>query len=129
MGFPARFVFREQQSVATPQAARGWTHPPYRHFKIQSCFSLGCLQGGGFSKQPCCTPLTARITSLAPRRFAILYSAAYPLPFDAMLRELQAGGRSLPTLHVLGRKDTINPPELGERLASCFAAARVGPRL
>jgi hypothetical protein len=46
-----------------------------------------------------------------------------------MLRELQAGGRSLPTLHVLGRKDTINPPELGERLASCFAAARVGPRL
>ena len=24
-----------QQSVATPQAARGYTHPPCRHFKIQ----------------------------------------------------------------------------------------------
>jgi hypothetical protein len=31
---PARV---EQQSVATPQAARGWTHPPCRHIKIQSC--------------------------------------------------------------------------------------------
>jgi 5'-3' exonuclease len=28
------------QSFTTPQAARGWTHQPYRHFKIQSCFCL-----------------------------------------------------------------------------------------
>jgi hypothetical protein len=31
----------EQQSVATPQAARGWALPPYRHFKIQSCCRPG----------------------------------------------------------------------------------------
>jgi monoamine oxidase len=31
----------EQQSVATPHAARGWVRPPYRHFKIQSCFCPG----------------------------------------------------------------------------------------
>jgi hypothetical protein len=31
----------EQQSVATPQSARGWTRPPCRHFNIQSCCCLG----------------------------------------------------------------------------------------
>jgi hypothetical protein len=34
---PALSVCGEQQSVATPQAARGWARPPCRHFKIQSC--------------------------------------------------------------------------------------------
>ena len=33
----------EQQSVATPQAARGWARPASRHFKIQSCNALGLL--------------------------------------------------------------------------------------
>jgi hypothetical protein len=31
----------EPQSVATPQAARGWARPPCRHFKLQSCARLG----------------------------------------------------------------------------------------
>jgi hypothetical protein len=31
----------EQQSVATPQAARGWARPPCRHFKSQSCCCVG----------------------------------------------------------------------------------------
>jgi hypothetical protein len=30
-----------EQSVASPQAARGWSHPPCRHFKNQSCCCLG----------------------------------------------------------------------------------------
>jgi hypothetical protein len=30
----------EQQSVATAQAAREWSHPPCRRFKTQSCFCL-----------------------------------------------------------------------------------------
>ena len=34
--FPAAPV----ESVATPQVARGWARPPYRHFKIQSCCCL-----------------------------------------------------------------------------------------
>ena len=29
------------ESVATAQAARGWAHPPCRHFKIQYRFCLG----------------------------------------------------------------------------------------
>jgi hypothetical protein len=39
----------EQQSVASLQAARGWSHPPCRHFKIQSCCCLGsAFECGGF---------------------------------------------------------------------------------
>ena len=34
-------VSGEQQSVATPQAARGWAHQPCTHLKIQSCCRLG----------------------------------------------------------------------------------------
>jgi hypothetical protein len=33
--------WREQKSVLTPQAARGWYHPPCGHFKSQSCCCLG----------------------------------------------------------------------------------------
>jgi hypothetical protein len=33
----------EQESVATPQVARGWARPPCRNFKIQSCCCLGPL--------------------------------------------------------------------------------------
>jgi hypothetical protein len=39
-GFQQR-RWREQQGVAVPQAARGWTPPPDRHFKTQSCLCLG----------------------------------------------------------------------------------------
>jgi hypothetical protein len=37
-----------KQSVATPQAARGWIHPPFTHFKIRSCSLLPWLSSGGF---------------------------------------------------------------------------------
>jgi hypothetical protein len=37
--FPAAW-WREQKSVLTPQAARGWYHPPCGHFKSQSCCCL-----------------------------------------------------------------------------------------
>ena len=29
-------VFAERQSVATPQAARGWSHPPYKHILLSA---------------------------------------------------------------------------------------------
>jgi hypothetical protein len=41
LGFGLPAVRGERQSVAAPQAARGWAHPPCRHFKTQSCFCLG----------------------------------------------------------------------------------------
>jgi hypothetical protein len=31
----------------------------------------------------------------------------------------------VPSLHVLGRQDGTNPPELGQKLAACFAHAQV----
>jgi hypothetical protein len=42
----------EQQSMATPQAARGQARPPCSHFKIQSCFCLGsAFELVGFQNQ------------------------------------------------------------------------------
>ena len=41
LGFSLPAAGGEQQTAATPQAARGWTPPPCRHFKIQSCCCLG----------------------------------------------------------------------------------------
>ena len=38
---PQPYLAGEQQSVATPQAARGWSGLPFRHIKIQSCYCLG----------------------------------------------------------------------------------------
>jgi hypothetical protein len=38
---PPLYLAGEQQSVATPHAVRGWSHPPCRHIKIQSCCCLG----------------------------------------------------------------------------------------
>jgi hypothetical protein len=46
---PPRASFRcgEQQSVATPQAARGWARPPYSHFKTQFLLTPWlCFRGG-----------------------------------------------------------------------------------
>jgi hypothetical protein len=38
----------EQQSAATPQAARGWAHPPYRHFQDPILLTPWlCFRGGG----------------------------------------------------------------------------------
>jgi hypothetical protein len=36
-----RVSFPAMVSDATPQATRGWAHPPCRHFNNQSCFCLG----------------------------------------------------------------------------------------
>jgi hypothetical protein len=45
-----RFSASEQQSFATPQAAREWAHPPCRHFKNQSCCGLGSSFEVAFQK-------------------------------------------------------------------------------
>jgi hypothetical protein len=37
LGLGLGFAFKLAERVATPQVARGWAHPPCRHFKIQSC--------------------------------------------------------------------------------------------
>jgi hypothetical protein len=50
----------EQQSVATPHTARGWTCPPCRHFNIQSC----CCLGPAFEAKPSQVVLLCRRRSL-----------------------------------------------------------------
>jgi hypothetical protein len=63
------------QSVATPQAARRWAHPPCGHFKIQSCSCLGLLSmwrlstggfGGERERERGTCLLTSRTTRLVP---------------------------------------------------------------
>mmetsp|Transcript_30142 Transcript_30142/g.57887 ORF Transcript_30142/g.57887 Transcript_30142/m.57887 type:complete len:303 (-) Transcript_30142:159-1067(-) len=61
----------------------------------------------------------------AKPKFAILFGAAFPLPFAPLLKELEASGRTIPTLHVLGKEDSTNPSELGQKLAGCFADSQV----
>lgn len=56
-------------------------------------------------------------------KFAVICAAALPAPFRPLLDRLRAMGgapSSLPTLHCLSEVDSMNPPELGEELASCF---------
>ena len=57
-------------------------------------------------------------------RAAIMTGAAWPRPFGDALRALAArdGATIPPTLHVLGRADGINPPEMGLEVAECCGA-------
>eukprot|EP00965_Chrysotila_dentata_P049034 1626289-Pleurochrysis_carterae.AAC.21 len=55
-------------------------------------------------------------------RFAVLSGAAVPKPYEALLQQLaDTTGTTLPTLHTLSKMDTMNPPDMGEWVASCFA--------
>lgn len=58
-------------------------------------------------------------------KFAIICSAALPNPYRPLLERLRSSGGApnIPTLHCLSKSDTMNPPELGEELASCFGVA------
>jgi hypothetical protein len=53
----------EQQSVTTPQAARGWNQPPYRHIKIEYCCCLAsAFERGAF--QTLCRHSDSRPTAV-----------------------------------------------------------------
>lgn len=55
-------------------------------------------------------------------QYGVICGAALPAPFEALLSRLQASGgsSSIPTLHCLSAVDNMNPPALGEALATCF---------
>ena len=54
---------------------------------------------------------------LTPRpRAAILTGAAWPRPYGDALRAIR---ECPPTLHLLGRADQVNPPEMGVEVAEC----------
>lgn len=54
-------------------------------------------------------------------RFALLFGAATPKPHEALLASLGEAGCSVPTLHSVSAADRMNPAEMGEWVASCFA--------
>jgi len=54
---------------------------------------------------------------------AVIGSAAWPLPFDKLLKDLQSNGTCAtlpPTLHTVGAADDVNPPLLALQVADCF---------
>jgi hypothetical protein len=95
--------------VATPQAARGWAHPPYRHFKNPSCFCLGsAFEVAAFQ------PL-ASVWLPYPSRFPISISLSYTtLPFS-----LTPPRRNAP-LQVEARVDALLKFEAAKSFAAGF---------
>jgi len=63
---------------------------------------------------------------IARPRFALLYGSAWPKPWGPVLQRVQAEaapGSLPPSLHILGRADTTNPPEQGEEVARCLGGS------
>ena len=55
-------------------------------------------------------------------RCIVLLGSALPKPYEQLLKEASlVGAQSIASLHCLSKSDTINPPELGEWVADCFA--------
>ena len=54
-------------------------------------------------------------------RFALMFGSATPKPYEKLLAALGEQGCSVPTLHSISAVDRMNPPEMGEWVAGCFA--------
>jgi hypothetical protein len=48
-------------------------------------------------------------------------------PYEVLLHRLRdsSSARPIRTLHTLSKVDRMNPPEMGEHVASCFAGAEI----
>jgi hypothetical protein len=131
----------EQQSVATPQAARGWARPPCRHFKNQSCC---CVGSASHHPQVNLKSSTVVCVSLSQRSAVVtVYSAVLSLDVPVELRPpLPASEKGVLQmlfdvrflLDVLAAEDdAAAPPTVRERLlrSSCVSIFTkiVTPRL
>ena len=54
-------------------------------------------------------------------RFALMFGAATPKPYEPLLAALSEQGCAVPTLHSVSASDRINPATMGEWVAGCFA--------
>ncbi|WFD36429.1 dihydrofolate reductase [Malassezia cuniculi] len=91
---------------------------------------LGFSQGASVSstvaatfEQPGVAPETSVPLQSAPLKFAIIVSGF--VPREPNLSKLFDKPIELPSLHVIGREDAIVEPKSSEKLAKCFANARV----
>ena len=50
-----------------------------------------------------------------------MFGSATPKPYEKLLAALGEQGCSVPTLHSISAVDRMNPPEMGEWVAGCFA--------
>eukprot|EP00316_Scyphosphaera_apsteinii_P012579 CAMPEP_0119324006 /NCGR_PEP_ID=MMETSP1333-20130426/62130_1 /TAXON_ID=418940 /ORGANISM="Scyphosphaera apsteinii, Strain RCC1455" /LENGTH=218 /DNA_ID=CAMNT_0007331597 /DNA_START=9 /DNA_END=665 /DNA_ORIENTATION=+ len=81
----------------------------------------------GFSQGAMLAAIIAARSALGegpPLRLAICMSAALPKPYEDLLLRLcnapEMARQSVRTLHCLSKADDVNPPQLGEQVASCF---------
>jgi len=84
----------------------------------------------GFSQGAMLTAILAARSALgegAPLKLAICCAAALPKPYEGLLQRLRGAPSPLPirTLHTLSKRDGMNPPNMGEDVAACFAASEV----
>ena len=84
----------------------------------------------GFSQGAMLAAIVAARSALGegpPLQLAICCAAALPKPYEGLLERLRdaPSPRPLRTLHTLSKQDGMNPPEMGEGVASCFSGAEV----
>ena len=91
-----------------------WARQP-AGFDVVLGHSQGAMMAAIIAAQSC----VGREGEVAPAA-AIINGAAWPKPFSELLHSTAT--RPVPaTLHVIGQRDTTNPPELGKKLAQCAA--------
>lgn len=69
------------------------------------------------------SPLLLKDKKLFQPKLAILSGAAWPKPYGDMLESLSDSkikASGLKSLHIIGSKDTTNPPEMAYRVAQCL---------
>ena len=86
----------------------------------------------GFSQGAMLAAIIAARSAMAdgpPLKLAICLSGALPKPYEGLLEQLRTAPDTVRgavrTLHCLCRHDGINPPELGEQVATYFAASQI----
>ncbi|KAK3241452.1 hypothetical protein CYMTET_48802 [Cymbomonas tetramitiformis] len=86
---------------------------------------MGFSQGAMLAAVVVAKALSDEDYSVRPR-FGVFCGAAFPLPFATLLEEpREECSGSIPTLHVMGKTDQINPPQQGNKLADCFPEAKI----
>lgn len=86
---------------------------------------MGFSQGAMLAAVVVAKALSDEDYSVRPR-FGIFYGAAFPLPFAPLFEESREECYdSIPTLHVMGKTDQINPPQQGNKLANYFPEAKI----
>ena len=85
---------------------------------------LGHSQGAMLTAVLVAKAMEVESKSLLKPKCAIISGAAWPNPYGDLITAVASKGSSIPTLHCWGIEDTVNPPEMAQKLKCCFAASK-----